>query len=74
MRALLLIVAVVLVLVLVGWITVSVTNQRASISFEQEKAEEDTRELATSAKEFVRNADDRVRGSVATEGDETEPD
>ena len=64
MRGLLIAVAIILVLILVGWITVANTGDRAGLIIEKDKIREDTRQLSEGAREFVRNADDRVRNTV----------
>jgi hypothetical protein len=67
MRGLLLALALVLILILVGWITFSFTGEKASVTLEKGKIQEDTRELSQSARDFAKEADERVRGTVEPE-------
>jgi hypothetical protein len=64
MRGLLIAIALVLLMIVVGWITVSFTSDSASVTLEKEKIKQDTQELSDSAREFVNKADERVEGIV----------
>ncbi|MEX2171835.1 MAG: hypothetical protein WD851_21120 [Pirellulales bacterium] len=70
MRGLLIIIALILILLLVGWITVSFTGDRASITLEKEKIKQDTQEISDSARDFTNKADKRIEGVVE---DDAEP-
>lgn len=67
MRGLLIAIAIILILIVVGWISVSFTGDRASVTLEKEKIKQDTQELTDSAREFVNKADERVEGIVEPE-------
>lgn len=73
MRGLLIAVALILLLIVVGWITVSYNDDRASMTLEKGKIQEDAQELEKSAREFANKADERLRGVVKSET-EPEPD
>lgn len=64
MRGLLIVIALILILLLVGWITVSFTGDRASITLEKEKIKQDTQEITDSARDFSNKADKRLEGVV----------
>ena len=76
MRGLLIAVALILLLIVVGWITVSYNNDRASMTLEKEKIKQDAQQLEESAREFANKADERFRGAVKSEAEpepETQP-
>ena len=64
MRGLLIVIALILILILVGWITVSFTGERASITLEKEKIKQDTHEITESARDFSDKADKRIDGAI----------
>lgn len=71
MRGLFIALAIILALILVGWITVSNTEDRAGIILEKETIQKDARELSHSTREFMRDADERVRRTVESDAGST---
>ena len=60
MRALIFVVAIVLILALVGWISFSSTPGQSSINLETQKIQQDTDRALESGSELLRKAGDAV--------------
>ena len=60
MRALILLVAIVLVLAVAGWISFSKGPDRASINIESEKIRQDTKQVMESSAQVLHKAGDKV--------------
>ena len=69
MRGLLIAIAIVLILVVVGWISFSFTGGAASVTLEKEKIKQDTQEITESVRDFSKKADERVEGIVVPDAD-----
>lgn len=69
MKSILTLVAVILILALIGWVTFTVAPDRTSISVETQKIQDDTTKLVESGKELT----DNVRSAVTEEQAEDEP-
>jgi hypothetical protein len=65
MRALLLLVAIVLILAVVGWISFSSEPGRSSINIETDEIREDTGEVMREGSELLRNAEEEIRDEPA---------
>jgi len=70
MRALILLVAIVLVLALVGWISFSKGPDRASVNIESERIRQDTKQVMESGAQVLHKAGDKIEaeGSVENRG------
>lgn len=64
MRALLLVLAVVLILALIGWISFSKGPERTSINLEKNKIREDTKQMMQSGAELLHKAGDKVESET----------
>lgn len=60
MRRLLVFVVIVLVLVAVGWVTFTLTADRASVNVETDKIESDTRQLIQEGKQVIEDVGDSI--------------
>jgi hypothetical protein len=61
MRALILIIAIVVLMALIGWVTFGVGPNRSSINLETEEIRQDTREALASGAEALDKAGDSIR-------------
>jgi hypothetical protein len=71
MRALLIVLAVVLIFALVGWISFSKGPDRASINVESEKIRQDTKQAMESGAELLHKAGDKVQAEANRQRPET---
>jgi hypothetical protein len=67
MRALILLAAIILVLVLVKWISFSKGPDRASINLEKEKIRQDTKQVMESGGQLLHKAGDKVEAEANRE-------
>jgi hypothetical protein len=67
MRALILLVAIVLVLALVGWITFSKGPDRASVNIESDRIRQDTKQVLESGGQLLHKAGDKVEAEASRE-------
>jgi hypothetical protein len=67
MRALILLVAIVLILALVGWITFSKGPDRASVNIESDRIRHDTKQVLDSGGQLLHKAGDKVQAEANRE-------
>ena len=67
MRALILLIAIVLVLALVRWITFSKGPDRAAINIESDRIRQDTKQVLESGGQLLHNAGDKVESQATRE-------
>lgn len=61
MKAILILVAIVLVLVLIGWVSFGTTENGASISVDTDRMQQDTGEAIESGGELIENTREEIR-------------
>jgi hypothetical protein len=71
MRAVLILIAIVLVLALVGWISFSKGPERSSINVEMERIRTDTNEAVRSGGELLHKAGDKLEEKAAPDSAKT---
>jgi hypothetical protein len=69
MRSLIFIIAVVLILALLGWITFSSTPGKSSINIETQKIEQDTDQALEKGAEALQKAGDSIDSSLRTDSE-----
>jgi ABC-type Na+ efflux pump permease subunit len=74
MRAIILLLAVVVLLAFIGWLTVSTGPDRASINLEKQEIKEDTREMLEAGDKAIDRARESVDQSDVDDDAEAESD